>query len=347
MRYTPIALIATAFCISACSPTSEYQRLEGETMGTTYHITLKSDGKDTNAIRTAIDARLHEVNQSMSTYIADSTISKFNRLPSNQPLKIDADFQQVLTDSRMIFQASGGSFDPTVYPLVELWGFGASMNVSRLQSPPTPDEIHALRPKIGLEKVILANQSIHKTHDGVGLDFSAIAKGYGVDTIARVLSEQYQINDYMVEIGGEVATKGKNAKGKAWTIAIDAPILNNSVQNRETITTISQKDGKSLHIATSGGYRNSVEFDGVRYSHTINANTAAPVQNAAPSVTVLHDSVSLADGWATALTAVPYTEALKIANDQHIKALFIIEQADKKGFKLVKSNALIQYDNEQ
>lgn len=338
----PIILSASIICITACSPKSEYQRIEGKTMGTSYHITFKANEQDITAIKSVIDERLDDVNQSLSTYIKDSTISKFNRLPSNTPLTIDKDFIKVFNDSQTIFTASNGSFDPTVYPLVELWGFGAQMSVERLQSPPTDDEVNALKNRIGFEKTVLQGNKLHKTHDGVGLDFSAIAKGYGVDVIASVLSEQYKINDYMVEIGGEVATKGKNDKGKPWTIAIDAPILNSSVQDREIFTTISQQENQTLHLATSGGYRNSVEFNGVRYSHTINPSTAKPVVNSAPSVTVMHDSVALADGWATALTAVPYIDALKMANKHNIKAIFIITQADKKGFELVKSDAFVQ-----
>lgn len=344
MRHLPLLLAVPAICLTACSPKSDYQSIEGKTMGTTYHITFKNNNQNSADIQAAIDARLAEVNQSMSTYIEDSAISKFNRLPSNQPMSLDKDFLQVLGDSRVIYRASGGSFDPTVYPLVELWGFGSKMSVERLQSPPTDDEVNAIKDKIGLDKVVLTNDSIHKTHDGVGLDFSAIAKGYGVDTIARVLADDYQITDYMVEIGGEVATKGVNAKGSTWTLAIDAPVIDSSVASRETITTITQKSGQTLHMATSGGYRNSVEFNGVRYSHTINPTTAKPVAGSAPSVTVLHDSTALADGWATALTAVPYDDALQMANDHHIKALFIIENVDGKGFKLVKSDALTEFD---
>ncbi|MCL1623021.1 FAD:protein FMN transferase [Moraxella sp. Tifton1] len=340
MRYLPI-IFTTALIVSACSPKSNYERIEGKTMGTSYHITFKADKHDVNAIKSMIDTRLHEVNQSMSTYIEDSTISKFNRLPSHQSMMIDKDFKQVLGDSKTIFIASNGSFDPTVYPLVELWGFGSHMSVERLQSPPTDEEINNLKNRIGLDKVVLQADEIHKTHDGVGLDFSAIAKGYGVDVIASVLSTKYGINDYMVEIGGEIATKGNNEKGRPWKLAIDSPVLDSSVSNRKTFTTITQPAGQTLHVATSGGYRNSVMYDGMRYSHTINPKSAKPVTNPALSVTVLHDSTALADGWATALTATSYNQALVMANQHHIKALFIIESKDGKGFELIKSNAIM------
>lgn len=343
---TTTTMAVLGICLTACQKTPDYQQLQGKTMGTSYHISFFPTEKasDPAQIQAAIDKRLNAINASMSTYQDDSTISKFNQLPSNVPLEIDADFAKVLTDSQTVFAASNGAFDPTVYPLVELWGFGGKMNVERLQSPPTTDEIARAHKTVGLDKVQFdpQNRTINKTLDGVGLDFSAIAKGYAVDVIANTLKEQYGIVNYMVEIGGEVATSGKNAQGKAWTLGIDAPVLDNSIDNRKTITTLTQPNDGKLHIATSGGYRNSLEYNGVRYSHTINAKTGKPVENSAPSITVLHDSVSLADGWATALTAVDYQTALKMANDNQIMAIFIIENANKTGFEIVKTDAMQQ-----
>lgn len=339
-------IVPCVVAISACTPAPSYQQIEGKTMGTSYHISFKPNesAQDTAQIQQTIDQRLQAINDSMSTYQADSTISKFNQLPSGTAIKIDADFAKVLTDSQQIYVASSGAFDPTVYPLVELWGFGGKMNVERLQSPPTDDEIAKTKQSVGLDKVQFdrANASISKTADGVGLDFSAIAKGYAVDVIASTLKEQYGIVNYMVEIGGEVATAGKNAQGKAWTLGIDAPVRDSKIDNRKTISTLTQPQDGTLHIATSGGYRNSLEYNGVRYSHTIHAKTGKPVANNAPSVTVLHDSVSLADGWATALTAVDYQTALKMANDNQIMAVFVIENANKTGFDIVKTDAMQQ-----
>lgn len=343
MKYTPIAIICSAALISACSDKPTYQKIEGQTMGTSYHISYQHPkGADAKAIQDTIDQRLQAINISMSTYMDDSTISKFNRLPSATPIEIDADFAKVLSDSQSIYQASDHAFDPTVYPLVELWGFGKQMSVERLQSPPTADEIAKAKAVIGLDKVVVNGQSIQKTADGVGLDFSAIAKGYAVDVIAQTLKDSYGITNYMVEIGGEVATLGQNDKGKPWTLAIDAPVMDSSVKTRDIITTLTQPKDGSLHIATSGNYRNSVEYDGVRYSHTINPVTGYPVAGGAPSVTVLHDSVALADGWATALTAMPYADALAIANREGIQALFIIENSNKTGFDIVKTDAMQQ-----
>lgn len=326
-------------CLSACSEADNYQSISGKTMGTSYHITYKAPkNSDEKAIQASIDERLLQINQSMSTYDKNSTISKFNRLKAGESLQIDTDFIKVLNDSRSIYQNSAKSFDPTVYPLVELWGFGSKISVDKLQSPPTQEQINQTKHSIGLDKIQLDKNRLSKTTDGVGLDFSAIAKGYGVDVIADVLKHTYHIENYMVEIGGEVSTLGVNQQGKQWTIAIDAPIIDSTVSNRQIATTISQKNGQALHIATSGNYRNMLQLDGIWYSHTISPITGKPVQNNTASVSVIASSVALADGWATALSALPYDEALTLANQQNILAIFI-NPDDNQSFKIAYSDA--------
>lgn len=311
-----------------------YQKISGETMGTSYHITLSADDSKLSHIQTAIDQKLLAINKSMSTYDDSATIMAFNRAPKDTPIAIDADFIKVLQDSQQIFSHSKGAFDPTVKPLVDLWGFGRELTIERLQSPPTDQQVAAIQSMIGLDKVVLKDNHIHKTTDGVSLDFSAIAKGYAVDVIANTLKHDFHIDNYMVEIGGEIATQGNNPQGQAWQIAIDKPQTNSTTANRELLIALPVH---SAHLATSGNYRNTLEWQGVRYSHSINPHTFYPVADGAPSVTVIHDSTSLADGWATALTAVPYTDALKLANDNHIAALFVIWH--NNDWQMVKSQA--------
>lgn len=332
--------------LTACTPSpsgQSYHKLTGETMGTSYHITFKApDGVAASDVQAKIDERLAQINASMSTYDPNSTISKFNTLNAGESIRIDPDFVKVLTDSRVIYDRSGHAFDPTVYPLVELWGFGSKLSVDRLQNPPSDDDIRAVRDKIGLDKVVLQDNQLSKTADGVGLDFSAIAKGYGVDVVADVLKNTYNINDFMVEIGGEVSTLGINDKGKPWTLAIDKPIIGSTTTNREIMTTVSSY-GKSLSLATSGNYRNMITHDGITYSHTISPMTARPVENGTPSVTVVAETVALADGWATALSAVPYDEAARMAQANQIPALFIIK---KNGdWYIQKSPAFIAFES--
>lgn len=322
-----IIAISSVFTLSACQQKPDYDNLSGETMGTSYHISYQlPKGADEAAIQAAIDKRLQDINDSMSTYQADSTISKFNQLGKDTPIAIDADFSHVLQASRQVYELSGGAFDPTVMPLIETWGFGSTMTVERLQSPPTALEIAQAKALVDFDSVIQKDDNIYKTKDGVGLDFSAVAKGYGVDVIADVLKNTYQIRNYMVEIGGEVATSGVSAQQQPWQIAIDAPIEGSTVSTRQAMAMIRQpiNNGASMALATSGNYRNSVVFDGKYYSHTIDPTTGEPIVGGAPSVTVAAETVALADAWATALTAMPYEKALATAKEHDIAALFVI-----------------------
>ena len=323
--------------LTACQQPPEYNYLTGETMGTSYHISYQlPDGADETAIQAAVDERLKEINDSMSTYQDDATISKFNRLAKDTPIIIDADFSHVLEVSRQVYKQSGGAFDPTVLPLIETWGFGSTMTVERLQSPPSATEIATAKALVDFDGVVQQDtsiqKSIYKTKDGIALDFSAVAKGYGVDVIADVLKNKYQIRNYMVEIGGEVSTSGVSAQQQPWQIAIDAPIEGSTVSERQTIAIIRQpmNTDNQLHLATSGNYRNSVIFAGKRYSHTIDPTTGEPIAGGAPSVTVAADSVALADAWATALTAMPYAKALATAKAQNIAALFVVLADESK-----------------
>jgi len=328
------ALSATTTLLSACQKSPEYHYLTGETMGTSYHISYQlPDGVSEAAIQNEVDERLAQINASMSTYIDTATISKFNRLGKNTPITIDSDFSHVLEVSRQVYRQSGGAFDPTVMPLVETWGFGKTMTVERLQSPPSSEEIAKAKALVDFDTVIQKDHQLYKTKDGVSLDFSAVAKGYGVDVIAKVLKNSHNIHNYMVEIGGEVATSGVNQQLKPWQIAIDAPILGSTVSERQTIASIRQPTSQNnqLHLATSGNYRNSVMFNNQRFSHTIDPTTGSPIAGGAPSVTVAAASTALADAWATALTAMPYQTALHTANQQNIAALFVIHDASKSG----------------
>lgn len=322
-------VIASLLSLSACQQAPEYNYLSGETMGTSYHISYQlPDNTDESEIQAAIDQRLEQINDSMSTYIDNSTISKFNRLAADEPIAIDADFSRVLQISRQVYEQSDGAFDPTVMPLIETWGFGSTMTVERLQSPPTAVEIAQAKALVDFESIVQKDEALYKTKEGIGLDFSAVAKGYGVDVIAQVLKTDYNIRNYMVEIGGEVATSGVSVQKQPWQIAIDAPIEDSTVSERQTIAAIRQPVGSTMHLATSGNYRNSVTFDGKRYSHTIDPTTGEPIVGGAPSVTIASDSVALADAWATALTAMPYNKALKTANEQNVAALFVIKADD-------------------
>lgn len=325
MKKVVISLLLASVGLTACQQKPNYQKIAGSTMGTSYHITFSMpQNASLEQIQQRIDARLQEINKSMSTYDDTATIMAFNRAKTGENIEIDKDFVKVFLDSKQVYQASKGAFDPTVMPLVSLWGFGSEKRIDRLQSPPSEQEIQTAKNLIDFDSIVLTDDKLSKQKDGVALDFSAIAKGYGVDVVADVLKNEYKIANYMVEIGGEIATLGKNPQGKFWQLGIDEPVLDSNVQNRQTIAVLSGKDTGKLNLATSGNYRNSLELNGIRYSHTIDPSTANPVVDGAPSVTVLHDSTALADAWATALTAMPYEKALKLAEDNDLAVLFII-----------------------
>lgn len=325
MKKVAMSLFLVLAGLTACQQKPNYQKIAGQTMGTSYHITFATpQNANLEQIQQRIDARLQEINKSMSTYDDTATIMAFNRAKAGEIITIDKDFIKVFLDSKQVYQASKGAFDPTVMPLVSLWGFGREKRIDRLQSPPSEQEIQTTKNLIDFNSIILTDDKLSKQKDGIALDFSAIAKGYGVDVVADVLKNEYKITNYMVEIGGEVATLGKNPQGDFWQLGIDEPVLDSSVQNRQTIAVLSGKDTGTLHLATSGNYRNSLELKGIRYSHTIDPSTASPVVGGASSVTVLHDSTALADAWATALTAMPYEKALQLAKDNDLAVLFIV-----------------------
>ena len=320
--------------LTACQQPPNYQSIDGKTMGTSYHITFElPKNADVANIQKRIDERLVQINKRMSTYDDTATIMQFNHAKAGQAITIDNDFIKVLQDSKTVYQASNGAFDPTVMPLVALWGFGSEMRIDRLQSPPSKAEIDTAKQLIDFDSIVLNQNQLVKNKDGVALDFSAIAKGYGVDVVADVLKSEYKIQNYMVEIGGEVATLGKNAKGQFWQLGIDEPVINSSVSNRNTIAIIRESATGKINLATSGNYRNSLVFNDIRYSHTIDPTTASPVVDGASSVTVVHDSTALADAWATALTAMPYQKALAMANAQDLAVMFIVHKDMKKANK--------------
>ncbi|WP_296403455.1 FAD:protein FMN transferase [Psychrobacter sp.] len=324
-------VLSGSVIMSGCDQPPTYDYIQGETMGTSYHISFQNPkGVEQQEIQQAIDKRLQQINLSMSTYIKDSTISKFNRLGAGESISVDPDFIKVMSDSKQVYAQSGGAFDPTVMPLINLWGFGTVMTAERLQNPPNDSEIAKAKALLDFKGVKLDGDKLIKDKPDVALDFSAIAKGYGVDVIAEVLHKDYKINNYMVEIGGEVSTSGINQKGQSWQIAIDAPIIDSTVSERYTLAAIRQPTStNNMHLATSGNYRNSIVFNGRRYSHTIDPTTGQPIAGGAPSVSVIADTVSLADAWATALTAMPYEKALATATGHHLAVLFVIPKDGK------------------
>jgi thiamine biosynthesis lipoprotein len=304
--------------------------LRGATMGTTYSVVLSSPPArlDPAALQQRIDALLEEVNGLMSTYRPDSELSRFNALASTDWMPVSPELVRVVSAADAISRASGGRFDITVGPLVNLWGFGPQVDADRL---PSQAEIDTARSRIGYRKLERRDDppALRKRDPGLYVDLSAIAKGYGVDRVAELL-EAEGVENYLVEIGGELRGRGRSGRGDPWRIAIERP----ESAGRSVFRVV------ELHatgMATSGDYRNFFEIDGKRYSHSIDPVTGRPVAHALASVTVLADSTMLADGWATALLVSGPERGMALAEAEGLAALLIVRDGD--GYRAIATAA--------
>lgn len=289
-------------------------------MGTTWHVSYISPrrGPGPDLLQQGIETQLERVNRSMSTYLDDSEISRFNALAPNTWFKPSPEFFSVLTTALDVGGNSEGAYDVTVAPLVALWGFG---HEGLIEVPPAPQEIAALMGRVGQGNIQLdtENRSVMKMRD-LSLDFSSLAKGYGVDRVAQWLLEQ-GVERFMVEVGGELRLSGLSGRGDPWRIAIEQPESSEySVAGALSLTDVA--------VATSGDYRNYFEVGGRRYSHSIDPRTGYPVMHDLVSVTVVHTSAMIADAWATALIVLGAEQAMTVALAQGLAVYFIRRTED-------------------
>ncbi|VAW82164.1 FAD:protein FMN transferase [hydrothermal vent metagenome] len=330
-------LLAAIFMLSAChSNADEYQLTEfsGLTMGTTWSV--KVLGFLTTSDQSAIDADINKIlsaiSQSMSTYDRKSELSRFNSSSNTGWFAASDALIEVLGAAHDVSKMTAGAFDVTVGPLVNLWGFGPQ---DRHDEIPTRDAIESARARIGYRNLELRQTpaAIRKRLPKLYIDLSSIAKGYAVDRVAGLLQEQ-GIENYLVEIGGELYGKGHNERGTAWRIGIERP----SAEDRAVYTAL-KLDGTGL--ATSGNYRNFFEQDGQRYSHTLNPLTGRPVTHKLASVTVIATSAMRADALATALMVLGPQDGYALAQREGLAAFFIVKT--DKGFTDKASSAFVQY----
>jgi thiamine biosynthesis lipoprotein len=335
-KWPAVKLLATLFIsllfLTGCfSREPELVTHQGLTMGTTFTVKWVSEKASQNAsLNSEINQILKRVNQSMSTYISDSELSLFNQLPANQSADISSELAYVIRLGMNISEASSGAFDITVGPLVNLWGFGPD---GRVVKAPTEQEIESTRQRVGYRFIQLDGNKLSKKKNSY-VDLSAIAKGYGVDAIAELL-EKNGINSYLVEIGGELRAKGLKPNGQSWRIAIESPVTS---LDRTVHRIIEVKD---IGIATSGDYRNYFEEKGVRFSHTIDPNTAKPITHKLASVTVLAETCAEADGLATAMMVMGPEKAKAFAESESVEALFIVKS--ENGFEEFMTSGFNKY----
>lgn len=278
----------------ACSGRQEHL-LEGQTMGTTYHIKVVAGRSfDPAMAQAAVTACLERVNQSMSTFRPDSEISRFNGLENaDTPLTISKDFLQVMQTARRIHRLTDGAWDGTVAPLVNIWGFGKD---GPLRQVPAAEAVERARQTVGFDLIAIeAAGRLSKKRPGVTLDLASIAKGYGVDQVAAVMAG-LGFKDYLVEIGGEVYAAGVRPDGKPWRVGINRPEVAAAADAVYKVVPLHNRA-----LATSGDYRNFYQVEGKSYSHIIDPRTGYPIVNQVVSASVVAGDCTLADGLATGL----------------------------------------------
>lgn len=315
MKQLLFAIVALLFLSQCQNSAASFISVKGQTMGTFYSIkyqdSLRRDFKD------QIDSVLKDVNQSLSTYIPTSTISRFNQ--SKRAAPVDKRFRTVFAKSAEVVKTTSGAFDPTVMPLVNAYGFGFT------KADLDPHLLDSLRKLVGFNKVWMKGDSVYKKIPGVMLDFSAIAKGYGVDEVGKYLEKQ-GIHNYAVEIGGEVRARGENARGAPWLFAIEKP-QERSVAERSSTALVRLKN---ISVATSGNYRNYYYKNGKKYAHTIDPKTGKPALHHLLSASVFAPDCMTADAYATACMVLGTEKAKQLAAKMGLNVFLIYENKTQK-----------------
>lgn len=314
--------------VNACNRIPEMLQVAGSTMGTTYSVKVVQPTHDAQTLQTVIDERLEAINQQMSTWRPESEISRFNATLSTEWFPVSQDFLAVTRKALELGRLTGGALDITVMPLVDLWGFGPAFNA---EAVPDVSAIATVLPNVGGENIETrtAEPALRKINPRVRIDLSAIAKGFGVDAVAELLSE-LGYRDFLVEIGGEVRGSGRRADGSPWRVAVEKPVSG----ERTVELVVPLRDAA---IATSGDYRNFFEVDGTRYSHVIDPRTGFPPENGVASVTVVSKDTTTADGLATGLMVMGADAGLALAEQHDLAVLFILRGT--AGFDIRESSA--------
>ena len=328
--YKKIILAAGLWILmfTACTKQKQYFEESGSVFHTIYHI--KYEGSE--ILTEKIDAEFQKFNLSLNPFNPNSIISKVNR---NEAVEADDWFIEVFNKAKEVSDHSEGIFDITCAPLVNLWGFG----FSKMDSV-TPQMIDSIKQFVGYQKVRLDGRKVVKDDSRILLNCSAIAKGYASDVIARLL-EREGIENYMVEIGGEVTMKGVNQNGKCWRIGINKPEDDSTgVKNDiEEVVQLCKKGG----VATSGNYRNYYIKDGKKYAHTIDPRTGYPSEQSILSATIVAEDCITADAYATAFMAMGLEKAREAAKNIPGMEYYVIYSDENGKHQIEYSTGMLQY----
>jgi len=310
-------LILILFLLSGCFENESVEQIKGESMGTSYSINVLGDERIEQDI---IDRRLVEINDTFSTWQEDSELSQLNRAPVGEWIEVSSELYLMLKQSVEIHQQTDGYFDPGIGRLIDLWGFGASGG--RTEAPKR-EEIEKAFENSSIRYLLMEDGRVKKTRN-IHINLSAIAKGYAVDEIARLI-KMSGIKNFLVEIGGEVIASGSN-RGDDWTVGVERP------DNKAPIPIVL----KDTSIATSGNYRNYFIWEGKKYMHIFNPSTGLPANNDLSSVSVVHPQSAMSDAYATAMMAMGSMKAIELANKLKLTVLLITIKEDNN--QIIKIN---------
>lgn len=315
MRLLPALALTTLLTGCLFDKEPDVVRLSGETMGTTFNVTAIGEDLDETALAASVEETLAAVNAKMSNWDPNSEVSTFSASTSTDPVSVSDEFALVLAAANDVHNKTDGAFDVTLGPLIELWGFGP-----RKPEDPVPSDadIEAALAGVGQNRLLTLDAeagTLAKSEPGVGINLSAIAKGYGIDAVAETLRDA-GIENYLVEIGGDLVSKGQNDKGETWQIGIEKPQAGS--QSLQLIVSLDDRG-----MASSGDYKNYFEQDGVRYSHIIDPTTGRPITHRTTSVTVLAENAMMADAWATAMLALGQEKGMQLAEEYKLAVYFI------------------------
>jgi len=316
-------VLASLLSVLAGCDSKREHTLTGRTMGTTYTVKVVTGYFGSVAgLQEKIDRRLDEINRSISPYLDDSEISRFNRFQQvGEEFPISEDFLRVMKTAARLYGISGGAWDGTVGPLVDVWGFGRGRSPGRV---PPAETIAALLRDVGFDKIeIRGPGALVKRHTTVSIDLSSVGQGYGVDQLVEMLRAA-GFTDYLVEIGGEIYAAGARPDGRPWRVGISRPTA--GARPDDIYKVVSLKDQA---FSTSGDYRQFFVQDGILYSHHINPSTGYPVRNGVVSVSILADNCTLADGLGTAVLVLGVEKGLALIDRlEGVEGFLVVEAGD-------------------
>jgi thiamine biosynthesis lipoprotein len=317
----PVLSAAFILTLNGCESAKTVQKFEGYTQGTTYHMSFWSSKNtvDAVALQKQVDEELQRLDVQLSNYRDDSVIEKFNALNSTEPQMLGDEIITLIQAAKVASEATQGCYDLTIKPLFDLWGFkGESL------TQPSPSNLKTALSQVGFNQIdIIDSTHLRKKNPTLKIDLSSVGQGYSVSQIAGIFKAQ-GIDNYLVEIGGELQTFGKKPDNSPWRVALEKPL--STQRSMHKIITMNRTEPMS--VTTSGTYHHFFDKDGKRYSHILDAKTGTPITHNTVSVSVFDDDATKAEVWDTALLCLGREAGIELANKEGIAALFIEQEGD-------------------